>query len=95
MQKFYQNIPNGLRDIDIFHGLSGDKIFMNWPVTKSSQTVRWQNQMFDYRAHSESWPSVSIDFLRVVQLEWVFMKHYAPSKNNLETSCLSRKSGII
>ena len=51
--KFYQNIPNGLRVIDIF---------TNRPVTKSSQTVRWQNQMFDYRAHYESQPSVSVDF---------------------------------
>ena len=41
--------------------------FTNRPVTKSSQTVRWQNQMFDYRIHSESQPSASVDFLRVVQ----------------------------
>ena len=48
--KFYQNIPNGLRVIDIFHEQAGDKIFM-----------------FDYRAVYESQPSVSVDFLRVVQ----------------------------
>ena len=56
--KFYQNIPNGL-ELSTF--------YTNSPVTKSSQTVRWQNQMFDYRAHYESQPSVSVDFLRVVQ----------------------------
>ena len=34
--KFYQNIPNGLRVIDIFHEQAGDKIFTNCPVTKSN-----------------------------------------------------------
>ena len=48
--KFYQNIPNGLTVIDIFHEQAGDKIFTNSPRTKSSQTVRWQNQIIDYRA---------------------------------------------
>ena len=43
--KFYQNIPNGL-ELSTF--------FRNRSVTKSSQTVRWQNQMFDYRALYES-----------------------------------------
>ena len=38
--KVYQNIPNGLKVINIFRELSGDKIFTNRPVTKSSQTVR-------------------------------------------------------
>ena len=57
--KFYQNIPNGL-ELSTF--------FTNRSVTKSSQTVRWQNQMFDYRALCESQPSDSVDFLRVVQL---------------------------
>ena len=56
--KFYQNIPNGLRVIYIFHEQVGDKVFTNCSVT---------NQMFDYRAHYESQPSVSVDFLRVVQ----------------------------
>ena len=44
--KVYQNtcIPNGLRVTEIFHFLSGDKIFTNCPGTKSSQTFRWQNQ---------------------------------------------------
>ena len=56
--KFYQNIPIGL-ELSTF--------FTNSQVTKSSQTVRWQNQMFDYRAHYESQPSVSVDFLRIVQ----------------------------
>ena len=32
--KVYQNIPNGLRVIDIFRFLSWDKIFTNGPVTK-------------------------------------------------------------
>ena len=32
-----------------------------------SPFVRGQNQMFDYRALSESQPSASVDFLRVVQ----------------------------
>ena len=57
--KFYQNIPNGLRIIDIFHEQAEDKIFTNCPVT---------NQTFDYRALFESQPSVLVDFLRVVQL---------------------------
>ena len=56
--KFYQIIPKGL-ELSTF--------FTNMLVTKSSQTVRWQNQMFDYRALYESQPSVSDDFLRVVQ----------------------------
>ena len=34
--KVYQNIPNGLRVIDILRELSGDKIFTNCPVTKSN-----------------------------------------------------------
>ena len=51
--KFYQNIPNGLRVIYIFHEQAGDKIFTNCPVTKSN---------VDYRAHNESQPSVSVDF---------------------------------
>ena len=34
--KFYQNIPNSLRVIDIFHEQAGDKIFTNCPVTKSN-----------------------------------------------------------
>ena len=34
--KFYQNIPNGLRAVDIFHEQAGDKIFTNCPVTKSN-----------------------------------------------------------
>ena len=34
--------------------------FTNRPASKSSQTVRWQNQMFDYRAHKES--QLSVDF---------------------------------
>ena len=33
--KFYQNIPNGLRFIDIFHEQACVKIFTNCPVTKS------------------------------------------------------------
>ena len=38
--KVYQNIPNGLRVIDIISELSGDKSFTTRPVTKLSQTVR-------------------------------------------------------
>ena len=68
--KFYQNIPNGLRVIDCFHKQARDKIFTNRPGTKSSQTVRWQNQMFDYRALYEIQLQVSVDFLRVVQC-WI------------------------
>ena len=34
--KFYQNIPNGLRVIDIFHEKAGVKIFTNYPFTKSN-----------------------------------------------------------
>ena len=55
--KFYQNIPNGLRVIDIFYEQAGVKIFTNRPASKSSQTVRWQNQMFDYRHSTFSWLS--------------------------------------
>ena len=49
------------------HKQSKDKIFTNSPRTKSSQTVRWQNQMLDYRALYEIQLQVSVDFLRVVQ----------------------------
>ena len=38
--KFYQNIPNGLKVIDIFHEQAGVKIFTNTPASKFSQTVR-------------------------------------------------------
>ena len=37
---FYQNIPNGLSVIDIFHEEDGDKIFTNRPVTKSGQAMK-------------------------------------------------------
>ena len=43
--------------------------FTNRPASKSSQTVRWQNQMFDYRALYEIQFQVSVDFLTVVQLQ--------------------------
>ena len=56
--RFYQNIPNGLRVIDIFHEQAGDKIFTNCPLTKSN---------VNYMALYKSQPSVSVDFLRVVQ----------------------------
>ena len=62
--KCYQNIPNGLRVIDIFHEQAGVKIFTNTPASKFSQTVRWQNQMLDYRAPYEIQLQVSVDFLR-------------------------------
>ena len=39
--------------------------FTNRPASKSSQTVRWQNRMFDYRALLEI--QLPNDFLRVVQ----------------------------
>ena len=38
-------------------------------ASKSSQTVRWQNQMFDYSALLEI--QLSVDFLRVVQFDSV------------------------
>ena len=47
--KFYT-----IRVMDIFHEQSGDKIFTNYPVTKSN---------VDYRALYEIQPSVSVDFL--------------------------------
>ena len=58
---YYQNIPNCLRVMGIFWKLSGDKIFANCPGTDK----------FDYRAHSESQPLVSlpVDFFRVVQYQ--------------------------
>ena len=38
---------------------------------KSSQTIRWQNQMFDYRALYEIQLSVSLDFhMRLLRLPW-------------------------
>ena len=46
--------------------------FTNRPASKSSQTVRWQNQMFDYRALLEI--QLSIHFLRVVQ-SFLFKTH--------------------
>ena len=56
MQKF-QNVPNGLRVMDIFRKL-GTNNFTNWLGTHG-----------DYRTHSESQPSasLSVDFLWVVQ----------------------------
>ena len=41
--------------------------FTNRSASKSSQTVRWQNNMFDYGALYEIQLQVSVDFLRVVQ----------------------------
>ena len=61
--KLYQNIPNGLRIIDIFHEQAGVKIFTN---------SRRQNQMFDYRVLYDIQLQVSVDFLRVVQLCLLF-----------------------
>ena len=58
--KILSKYSKRFRVIDIFHEQAR-------PVTKSSQTVRWQNQMCDYRALYESQPSVSVDFLSVVQ----------------------------
>ena len=55
--KFYQNIPNGLRVIDIFHEQAVDKIFTNCPVTIKCSII----------GNTMSQPSVSVDFLRVVQ----------------------------
>ena len=85
---FYQNIPNGLRVIDIFHEQAGDKIFTNRPGTKFSQTLRWHNQLFDYRALYEIELSVSVDFLRVVQL-WLRLKLWSniQSQNLLQRQC--------
>ena len=42
----------------------------NRPASKSSQTVRWQNQMFDYRALLEI--QLSVDFLRVMHLPFFY-----------------------
>ena len=50
-----------------FHEQAGVKIFTNTPASKFSQTVRWQNQTFDYRALYEIQFQVSVDSLRVVQ----------------------------
>ena len=57
--KMLSKYSKRFRVIDIFYEQFGDKIFTNCPVTKS---------MFDYKAHYESQPSVSVYFLRVVQL---------------------------
>ena len=78
--KFYQNIPNSLRVIDIFHEQAGDKIFTNRPGTKSN----------DYRALYEIQRSVSVDLLRVVQLhpeELAYFKRYLDNPRNLLKIC--------
>ena len=89
--KFYQNIPNGLGVIDIFHEQAGVKIFTD-PASKSSQTVRWKNQMFDYRALYEIQLQVSVDFLRVVQLIWSWKRslydwNQSTIKQLVKTNC--------
>ena len=61
--KIFQTVS----ELSIFHEQAGDKMFTNGPRTKSSPTVEWQNQMFDYRALYEIQLQVSVDFLRVVQ----------------------------
>ena len=66
----YLKIPNGLRVIDIF------TFCPKCLGTKSSQTVRWQNQMSDYRAHSEIQPSATVDFLRAVRCRVCINWHY-------------------
>ena len=57
--KILSKYSKRFRVIDIFHKQIGDKIFTNCPVTKSNVWLR---------ALYESQPSVSVDFLRVVQL---------------------------
>ena len=61
-----------------FHEQTGVKIFTNRPASKSSQTVRWQNQMFDYRALYEIQLQVSADFLRVVQCDEEIKERISP-----------------
>ena len=56
MQNFIKIFQTVLRVTDIF---------TNRPESKLSQTGRWQNQMFDYRAVLEI--QLSVDFFRVVQ----------------------------
>ena len=56
--KVYQNIPFSSKDRAIF-------TFSEFEPRQ--RLGKSQNRMFDYRAHYESQPSVSIDFLRVVQ----------------------------
>ena len=62
--------------------------FTNRPGTKSLQTVRWQNKMFDYRALYEIQLQVSGDFLRVVQLH-----RFSGCKINSDVSRAAHISG--
>ena len=74
--KSYQHFSRTARGQNV-HKRSKDKIFTNGPRTKSSQTVWWQNQMFDYRALFEIQLQVSVDSLRVIQYEKIrFKKHF-------------------
>ena len=70
--KIVSKYSTGLRVIDIFHEQAGARLFTNRPASKSSQTVRWQNQLFDYRALYEIQLQVSVDFLRVMQLPYLY-----------------------
>ena len=81
--KIYQNIPNGLRVIDIF-----SRIFTNRPASKSSQTVRWQNQMFDYRALYEIQLQDSVDFLLCRAIAFFASKAFYECKR--DTFCIQQ-----
>ena len=58
--KIFQTVEELSTFFDIFHEYAGVKIFTNCPMT---------NQMFDYRALYEIQLQISVDFLRVVQLD--------------------------
>ena len=55
-------------------------IYTNRSVTKSSQTVRWQNQMFNYRAPYESYGAREVTFQSfyycVLSQYWFVLSNY-------------------
>ena len=61
------------------HKQSKDKIFTNSPRTKSSQTVRWQNQMFDCRTLYE----INFKF----QLTFLGSCNNSLQKNRIQHEC--------
>ena len=86
--KILHSIPNDLRVVDIFHEQSGDKIFTNCPVTKSNVC---------YRALYDIQLQASVDFLRVVQKQNVWVCHLWGNPCNLwqisVTDCLAPGEG--
>ena len=66
VRKILSKYSKRLKVIDIFHEQVSDKIFTNCPVTKSNVVCR---------TLYESQPSVSVDFLRVVQFRLILQNY--------------------